>query len=75
MGAAELKAALDKLYAGSEAGDKDRRTSWLKKSGRLQGQQRQLHQGRRRDVRRRPKDEAEEEELGGKHPARPTPAT
>jgi hypothetical protein len=50
-GQAQMQATLDKMYAGSKLGDKPRARMARHEAGRLQGQQRQLRQGRRGDVR------------------------
>jgi hypothetical protein len=66
MGEAELKAALDKLYAGSQLANKDFRTQWLKKSpAEFQASSDAFIKAAVALYDADRKDEAEEEELGG----------
>jgi hypothetical protein len=66
MGEAELKAALDKLYAGSQLANKDFRTQWLTKSpAEFQASDDAFIKAAVALYAADRKDEAEEEELGG----------
>jgi hypothetical protein len=66
MGEAELKAALDKLYAGSQMQNKDFRTQWLNKSpADFQSSNDAFIKAAVALYDADRKDEAEEEELGG----------
>jgi hypothetical protein len=66
MGEAELKAALDKIYAGSQLPNKDVRTAWLTKSpADFQASNDSFIKAAVALYEADRKDEAEEEELGG----------
>jgi hypothetical protein len=66
MGEAELKAALDKLYAGSQLANKDFRTQWLNKTpAEFQASNDAFIKAAVALYDADRKDEAEEEELGG----------
>jgi hypothetical protein len=66
MGEAELKAALDKIYAGSQLPNKDVRTAWLSKSpADFQASNDSFIKAAVALYEADRKDEAEEEELGG----------
>jgi len=66
MGEAELKAALDKLYAGSQLANKDFRTTWLTKSpAEFQASNDAFIKAAVALYDADRKDEAQEEELGG----------